>query len=77
MRNVIVKMYDELNEVEVTRTICATNLHVPNYNAPIGWEGNIMGTEEQQRANLNAWITDRANAQHDTILTLISWELEA
>ena len=75
MGTITVKMYDELNQVNVERVICNSNAMLPNDNAPLGWECNVIGTDEQIKNNLNAWIRERANDQHDTILTLLSWEL--
>ena len=73
LRTVTVKMYDELNEVNVERTICRSNIMVADENAALGWECQVIGTNEQIKRLLNEWIRERANEQHDTILTLKSW----
>jgi hypothetical protein len=33
-----------------------------------------MGTESEQKVNLEDWINERANEQHETFLDLVSWE---
>lgn len=74
MNNLTVTMFDELNEVEVTRTIAGQNALVPNTSAALGFEHDVIGTDEQIESNLKAWIKDRANGQHETILTLVGWK---
>jgi len=71
MRTVTLKMQDELNEVEVSRTIDISNIMVAGSGVL------VIGTEEQQRDQLNRWINERGNDQHNTILTLLSWEVNA
>jgi len=75
MTTVTLNMWDELNEVNIDRTIDGSNLMVNNVNASIGWECHIKGNDEQIKNNLEKWIEDRGNDQHDTILTLIDWKI--
>lgn len=75
MLTVTIKMYDELNEVDVERTIDGSNLMVSDNDAPSGWECNILGNEKQIKNNLERWIDERGNEQHETILTLVGWEI--
>lgn len=75
MRNVSLKLYDELAEINVDRVIYISNLMVNNTSAPIGWESNVLGNEDQQRKGIENWINERGNDQHDTILSLISWSI--
>ena len=75
MTTVTLNMFDELNEVEVSRTIDGSNLMVNNDSSPLGWECNKIGTNEQIEKNLNIWINERGNQQHETILTLTSWKV--
>lgn len=75
MTTVTLKMYDEFNEIEVVRTIDGSNIMVNNTKAPLDFEHNIKGTEKQIEENLNKWISERGNDQHETLLTLISWEI--
>lgn len=70
MRNVTLKMIDIFTEQEVVRTIDATNAYS---NGGFGW---MLQGEDEQRQNLENWISERANDQHDTTLDLISWEFE-
>lgn len=74
---VTVIMRDELAEglPTVERTIDITNLMVNDVNAPSGWERDILGTEKQQREKINQWISERGNEQHETLLSLVSWEI--
>ena len=69
MKQVVVRMFDELNQVNVERTICASNVMVSASDC------RKIGTEEQQKTLLNDWIAQRANQQHETILSLLSWEI--
>lgn len=78
MRKVIVTMVDELDvnsngTKEVVREICISNILVNDSSATDGWECSIVGTIEQQRRKLNEWIKERANEQHNTLLSLKSW----
>lgn len=75
MTTVTLKMYDEFNEVNVERTIDGSNLMVNNTDAPFGWECNKVGTNEQIERNLNLWISERGNQQHETLLTLLEWKI--
>lgn len=67
MNTVTLIMTDELNEMKVERTIDATNAYS---NGDICWE---LKDESEQRKNLERWISERGNQQHETILTLNSW----
>lgn len=75
METVTLTMLDEITEKEVVRTIDISNVMMPNYNAELGWECNIIAPTEKQEALLERWINERGNKQHDTILTLKSWEI--
>lgn len=66
--NVTVTMKDAFTGELVERTIDKTN--AMNMKA----DGFFMETKEEQAANLNEWINDRANEQHETFLDLVSWE---
>ena len=68
MNNVLVKMKDAFTGKLVERVIDKTN--AMNMKA----DGFFMGTEQDQRVNLEEWINDRANEQHETFLDLVSWE---
>ncbi len=66
--NVVVKMKDAFTGEAVERTIDKTNaMNMKD-------DGFFMGTKEEQAENLNEWILDRANDQHETFLDLVSWE---
>ena len=65
--NVTLVMEDELTGEMVERTIHKLNAYSSGSEC---WE---LRGENEQRANLEQWITDRGNEQHDTILKLISW----
>ncbi len=71
MKTVTLEMHDEMTGENVTRTIDATNAYS---NGSECWE---LRGENEQRANLENWIDERANEQHNTILTLISWSFSA
>ena len=75
MTTVTLNMFDELNEVELSRTIDGSNLMVNDINASLGMECHKIGTDSQIEKNLNLWISERGNNQHETILTLISWKI--
>ena len=75
MQKVYIVLFDELDEIEVTREIDAGVLYGPNTKAALDFEHDIVGDQAQQKARLEAWIDERANAQHETILTLVSWEI--
>jgi hypothetical protein len=66
--NVEVTMNDELSGEIVTRTIDKTNAMKSGSSC---WE---LGNEASQRNRLENWIQERANQQHETLLTLISWK---
>ena len=71
MKKVTLEMHDEMTGENVTRTIDATNAYS---NGSECWE---LRGENEQRANLENWIDERANDQHNTILSLISWTFSA
>ena len=62
-------MLDELTNQIVNRTIDITNAMC---NIHPCW---TLRTKEDQRRNLERWIDERGNAQHDTLLTLQSWTI--
>lgn len=65
MENVTLKMIDLLTEEEVVRTIDISN----------AFTGNEL-KKDKVRENLEEWIENRGNSQHETFLELISWELK-
>ena len=67
MTTVTLQMIDELTGKQVSRTIDATNAYS---NGQDCWE---LKGENEQRKNLNNWISERGNEQHSTILSLVSW----
>lgn len=66
--NVVVKMKDAFTGAIVERTIDKTNA------MNMRDDGFFMGTEQEQKENLDDWILERANEQHETFLDLVSWE---
>ena len=70
-KQVIVTMKDELTGEDVYRTICATNISITDDSGC--WV--IAPTREQQEELLKEWITDRAEAQHDTLLELVDFSI--
>lgn len=68
MNTVTLKMNDLLNGVEVERTIDAINAFS---SGSFCWE---LKSEKEQKENLNKWINERGNEQHETILELVSFE---
>ena len=78
MKTITVNMIDLLtdNQDEVVRTIDISNIQVPNYDAPIGWECDKIETDKEKQIKLiEKWIDDRANNQHETILELVSFTI--
>ncbi len=75
MNTVTLVMFDEFNLINVERTIDGSNLMVNDSSAPLGWECHKIGTNEQIENNLNKWISERGNEQHDTLLTLVSYKI--
>ena len=67
MKTVTLTMNDLLNETTVTRTIDALNAYS---SGSVCWE---LKGENEQRRNLENWIEERGNDQHDTLLDLVSW----
>jgi hypothetical protein len=68
MEKVTLKMEDIFTGETITRTICASNAYT---NGNVCWEKR---DEKSQRQQLERWIKERGNEQHDTQLALISWE---
>lgn len=71
MRTVTLQMNDQITGENVVRTIDATNAYSN------GYECYELRGENEQRQNLENWISERANDQHNTILSLISWSFSA
>ena len=70
---VMLVMRDTITGETVTRTIDSTNaMEADNKGFTRGWK---IGTVESQRTNLETWIRERGNSQHDAILDLIDWVL--
>ena len=67
MNKVTLTMTAELIGEKESRSIDITNAMS---NGAESWE---LRGESDQRANLERWITERGNEQHDTILALESW----
>ena len=63
MKNVTLKMIDLLTEEEVVRTIDVSN----------AFTGEDL-KEDNVRKNLEEWIENRGNDQHETFLELVSWD---
>lgn len=68
--NVTLKMKDTLTGQTIYRTIDGLNAYSENS------EGYVLKGKKDQRKNLERWIEERGNAQHETVLKLISWEFE-
>lgn len=75
MTTVKLTLKDLFTDKLITRSIDISNILVNDSSAPLNWECNILGNKEQQEARLNEWITDRGNEQHNTLLELVTWEL--
>ncbi len=69
MRTVTLTMTDTLNNKEVIRTIDGLNAYS---SGSVCYE---LRGENEQRRNLENWISKRGNEQHNTKLTLVSWNL--
>ena len=65
--SVTLQMKDLLNDTTIERTIDITNAYS---NGSVCWE---LGSRLEQADNLNRWINERGNDQHETILELVSW----
>ena len=65
-QNVMLTMEDPKGN-EIVRTISAINAYS---SGSVCWE--LRGPSEQ-RKNLESWISERGNGQHNTKLKLISW----
>ena len=70
MTTVTITMIDEFTGETVIRTIDATNAYKS------GTYCYELGNNESQKKQLNNWIIERANKQHNTILNLISWKFD-
>lgn len=69
MNTVTVNMKDAFTGKAVTREIDITSImNCRN-------DGFFLGTELEQKENLECWIEERANEQHETFLDLVSWEI--
>jgi hypothetical protein len=66
-KQVTVLMQDQNTGVQVSRTICALNAYSS------GSICYVKKDEKDQRQSLERWIFERANAQHEMKLKLISW----
>ena len=76
MQAINTKMKDLFTGKEIERRIDISNITRPDYNAPTGWECDIVEPDpERQRAMIERWIVDCANDQHETLLELVSWEI--
>jgi hypothetical protein len=65
--SVTLQMKDLLNDTTIERTIDITNAYS---NGSVCWE---LRCRLEQADNLNRWINERGNDQHETILELVSW----
>ena len=65
-QQVSVTMKEDNSGKQVTREIDISNL--------IDWDsGRVITDPDQQKEKLGEWISERAEAQHDCSLTLLSW----
>lgn len=64
---VTLNMIDDLTNKEVSRTLDITTA------MKTCDECMELGDTESQREELERWIKDRGNKQHDTFLTLTDW----
>lgn len=69
MNTVTLNMTDLMTDEKVSRTIDIVNAMS---NGQECWE---LRNETEQRKNLENWISDRGNEQHNTILMLNTWTL--
>jgi hypothetical protein len=67
MQTVTLNMTDLSTGQIIERTIDATNAYS---SGSVCWE---LKGETEQRKNLNRWINERGNEQHNTILDLNFW----
>lgn len=67
MKQIYVEMFDELNEETTERVIDITNFTLIT---------GVIPSLETQKEILLTWINERANQQHDSILTLIGWSIK-
>lgn len=68
LKTLTINMTDLFTEKEIIRTV---DISVIQFDNGTCWE--VAKMEENQRRLIEKWIEDRANDQHDTILTLNSW----
>jgi len=68
---VTVELKDDLTGKTVTRVIDDSNLMVNN-----GETAYLETNPEKQLELLKKWVTERANAQHETSLSVVSWYLK-
>jgi hypothetical protein len=69
MQNVHLSMTDQMTGETVERTIDIGNAMS---NGSVCWE---LRGEDEQRANLERWIDECGNEQHNTFLRLDSWTI--
>ena len=69
MTEVILYMHDLLKDEPVERAIDYTNAFAFSNK---DWN---KVTKNEQRVNLERWIEERGNHQHDTLLELVDFEL--
>lgn len=70
MNTVTLHMVDMQTDNTIQRTIDVTNAMSSTYPC---WK---LGNEEQQRQNLERWINERGNEQHEATLILESWTIQ-
>ncbi len=68
-QNVRVVMLDEFTNEEVVRVIDKSVLYIAS------GEHQVLAKPDMQRRSLEQWISQHANDQHRTLLSLVSWEL--
>ena len=68
MKNLAITLKDELTNETIHRNISATNAM---NSGSVCYE---LGTDTDQKNNIERWISERGNNQHETILSLVSWE---
>jgi len=71
MATVTLQMKDLFTEASVERTIDISNISVYD-----GVCNRVLTNPEKIISNLNEWIQERGNEQHNTILELISYSIE-
>ena len=72
METIKLYLFDTTNKKHLHREIDVSNFYVIDYaNECLKFENRM----NEQEIILNDWINDRGNEQHDTILTLVNWEI--